>query len=563
MKMTPSRYLWLNVLLLVFCLFIKTYDRIARPVVGTDNYWQLAAAESFLNGNGLTIANCDTADFSKITRARLVGWPPGYPLVAAPVFSFFQKDPLKTEMLVFFLAVCLHFGSWFLIFKRMGGIYWQRVLPLFLIVSIFLANPFKAMGAPTDALSLACFSLAAFFFYRIYEYKQQESEAPFAYLAGLSLAAYLCSFFRYAYYPVTLTFVALFLLLLLVFGKRYLRPLLIHGGIVAVLLAAQLWYDMSGPNGMQRVGSLSSKGLTLHFEFLKYFDAVFFNAVFNDNLVYKSLGFMPPIKEFVVKAFALMFPVGMLLFLLLTAGILSFWNKLPSSNRLRALLADKTGILYTLGLAASLINVAFITLLSLKSNSAKEEYVWTWIMLTRYFVLALFFIQLGAVLVIVTGWEEGNKTIKTKLLVYGLSFFLLAGGLLGASQLVRLNMKMSPTDYKANLRVLYNPPGAINDMLEFQQKLRNSKEPLAFAPLPLSENNYLSPIVAQTGVPFFERDRLMAGKINTSKPVKALVAVRTNAEDEMTKKYCENAQAEVYAQLKNAGITVYALTILP
>lgn len=560
MKMTPSRYLWLNVLLLLFCVLSKTHDRVARPVVGTDNYWQLAAAESLVNGKGITIARCDTADLAQIAQTRLVGWPPGYPVFAAPFFAFFHQDPLKTEMLVFFLAIALHFVSWFLLFKHMGGYYWEQVLPLYLLVSIFLVNPFKAMGAPTDVLSLALFSLGCLLFYRIYDYERKGIRAPVLMIAGLSVAAYGCSFFRYAYYPLTYTFTALFLLLALVQGKRYWRVGFLHAALVTGLLVAQLFYDMSGPNGMQTVNRMSSKGVLLHFEYLKYFDAIFFNAIFNDNLVYKALGYAPPIKEFVPKAFVLMFPVGAAIFLLVLAGLWAYWKNIAATARLKVFLQDNTGMLFTLATVACLINVAFITLLSLKSNSAKATYVWIWLMLTRYFVLTLFFIQLTMVLLVVNFWERKTKTAK--LVVYGLCAFLVLGGGVGASQLVRLNMKMSPVNYTANLNLLYNPSGAINEMFALQQKIKTANEQFLFATVPLSENNFLTPIVAQTGTPLCERDVLLHAP-KTSKPVKVLVAVQDGTGDEAAKTFCETHGGAVYERMNKAGLTIYTVTILP
>lgn len=130
------------------------------PPFHPDKLNQLTAARSLLEGNGFTTPRADASDLSR-AYDRVLGWPPGYSILAA-AFAWVTGSILWSALLIDFLSTCVFFGSWYYILLRLRPVLSTSVLwAIAIFWGVFYAplTGFKSSGALSVALLSASLAL--------------------------------------------------------------------------------------------------------------------------------------------------------------------------------------------------------------------------------------------------------------------------------------------------------------------------------------------------------------------------------------------------------------------
>jgi hypothetical protein len=224
-----------RIILLLLIIAVHTPRELFERTGKTDQFFQIAGAQSIRLGRGYTFPVGTSDDLAQIKYAPLVGWPPLYSLMLAPLLA----GPIWLAMaLLNIFAIIIFFVAWLVILELLGD---AISVPAKIAVLLFWALGFTPLSwAYSDSLSLAFYSAGiAVAFYGL------KRDSLFA-AAVSGLLVGLSGGVRFAYWPL----VVIIPLALAVYGfrhdRRCFRLLIAHGLVVGVvLLALILWQQQA------------------------------------------------------------------------------------------------------------------------------------------------------------------------------------------------------------------------------------------------------------------------------------------------------------------------------
>src|SRR5581483_10021852 len=97
-----------SVLCLVLAIVLKTALTFYYFQFDTDKLYQAVAAKNLVEGYGITINQVHASDLSKEYYEPMIGWPPGYTLIIAPVYKITNNLVLSC-IIVDILAILFFF----------------------------------------------------------------------------------------------------------------------------------------------------------------------------------------------------------------------------------------------------------------------------------------------------------------------------------------------------------------------------------------------------------------------------------------------------------------------
>jgi hypothetical protein len=208
--------------------------------LGWDEMWQLTAARSFVAGHGLTIPDAYFPEVDEVSYRQVVGWPPGYSLLAAGLLHF-TVDLWEVARNIDIAATILFFVSLLTILQALA----QRIssavrIGLVLWVG-FAASPLKdCLG--TNLLALALYLGAIALGMPLLDDRRQHR----TWLAACSgVLGGLSGWVRFAYWPLA-PVIGLSLGLagyLENKGRAALRYAAIQAGVTALVLGGAAAYQ--------------------------------------------------------------------------------------------------------------------------------------------------------------------------------------------------------------------------------------------------------------------------------------------------------------------------------
>lgn len=187
-------------------------------------------AKQILCGYGHVFPEADPGDLSRVLYKPINFWPPGYSLLLVP----FMWIGLKGWWVIAVsdaLGIIILYGIWFRLIRKAFPA--KQMLYTLLLFSFFTFG-FTPLGMPyslgTNLWALNCFSLAIL---QLVDMVQTHKEPTGYALGWYHFFAFLGSFFRYAFYPVSLI---LSVGLLLFYGRQPVIKKVWVSWLVPVLL---------------------------------------------------------------------------------------------------------------------------------------------------------------------------------------------------------------------------------------------------------------------------------------------------------------------------------------
>lgn len=191
-----------------------------------DKSYQICAAQSLLDGHGLSTPVWNAKDPTHPLRAPLSGWPPGYSLLMAGLIAWLG-DVWTATLIVDLASVAIFFVAWLAILERLGAWLSGWVKILVWSVWIFVSNPLMAMTS-AEMLAQALFCVAIYFAVACAESQRGGwRAAACGAFAGATAAV------RYAYWPLLVVAPAALAAAGLIAGRR--KAMLVAAAIAAAV----------------------------------------------------------------------------------------------------------------------------------------------------------------------------------------------------------------------------------------------------------------------------------------------------------------------------------------
>lgn len=218
----------------IFCLLLKAYTTVNYPSLNTDNFAQVNVTKNYISGEGFTNTSVNYEDLSSPNYKQSMLWPAGYNLLAAPFVNLtdnyiFIQIFLDTVGIIFLLFSIKYLISFFDFSNLTKIIFW-----LFLAIAYL---PYENVYA-TDSIAAGFILFGLGYFYKYFlniNITDKNKKIIFHTIISASLFS-LASLFRYQFYPVSLGLIIIFMYLLIVRGKKYLKPLILSTVIIILCL---------------------------------------------------------------------------------------------------------------------------------------------------------------------------------------------------------------------------------------------------------------------------------------------------------------------------------------
>ena len=368
-----------GIIFLAIAIAVKILIQIVFFSILDDKLFQLLAAKNLLAGHGLTINQILPSDLSTEKFSPLVGWPPGYSIVMAPLLWVFNNDD-KTAALVFDIA-CV-FPFFFYLVRVVNFLALQKWLKhLFILFAGFFLYPVNS-STSTDFISFTCI-LAGFYYLLLL---MRDNKKPLRLVLLISLFLFLAGFFRYSYIPVAFCFPILLGIAGLANKKRQwvngcYQIGIVLGILIFSLLVFQYYYTGSATYINTRETGFFPENLSKMYPVIP---ASFFDVEFALSFFTKYTA-----GSYIANGKILGY-LGYILFAsLLVIGIRWLWKK-------KKFLKNDIDYFTYSGLGISLAICALLFYLSLRNsaNLLTAYAPWTYIQEFRYFIFIVAFIQL-------------------------------------------------------------------------------------------------------------------------------------------------------------------------
>jgi hypothetical protein len=367
----------------VTAVIIKSVTQVYFFDIMGDKSFQLLAAKNLLAGNGLTINQVFADNIMIVRYTPLVGWPPGYSLLLAPLLSIFKNNVLFAALCFDLICVIPFFYYLSRLLSLVAIETWLK--NLFILGAGFFFYPFASYYC-TDFAAIVCL-LAGFYYtvnFIVYSKKLY-------YILYIVLALFLSVLLRYLYLPVIFSIPAGMIAIGIINGKKKW----IEGAIVmAVLLAVSVFFLLL----FQKVQTgdavyiiPTQKGFYFHhfFRASPFIPGSFFDlqivTTFLSNITGKSYRAITPF--------------------LIAAGYLSLFFLLALSvqwlRRIKAHFKKELTVpVFTfIGICVSCTTILALFYLSFRNDSVKQpgyDGSWTFVEEFRYYAFCIVFIQLLA-----------------------------------------------------------------------------------------------------------------------------------------------------------------------
>jgi len=223
---------------LVFLALAAAYEcfecaRWSNTTFYIDKDLQIIAAQSLVDGRGLTLPHADPVDLSRSLETPMAIWPPGYSLLIAPLLAALEDPVQAAAALEIVMAIAFYAVAWMLLRRFPID---DRIRLAICAVWAVIGSPLSKMG-PSDMLAFTLFTGALVCGARSADTRGKPWLANICAAVLLSLAAMT----RFAYWPLLPT-VLVGLIWLIWQGRSelkkqawvHLATLVVAGGSIAL-----------------------------------------------------------------------------------------------------------------------------------------------------------------------------------------------------------------------------------------------------------------------------------------------------------------------------------------
>lgn len=290
MKIDKTKFLW-GLLILVFIIRVLYF--LAQPDTCTDHVTQMALAENFMNGNGVSLAYVSEDDISKAVYKTNIQWPPAY-IVVLSLLTFLTKDFLLSSFIIRNFSLLLLLIIMYKIFSFFKDIVQDNYLLIlfsFVLITTSIYNNINTILV----LPLVLTFLSFFLFLKYYF-----SEGK--YIQSLLIASIISSlnfWFHYSYFILTF-YIPIIMLFLRLKNKENINfsHIFLSFFIVIVIDSLLIVYNklfagsinyMENPNIWEKGLFLKNLLLIDPFFINSLFKTVYLNQFFLDSTFFRVI----------------------------------------------------------------------------------------------------------------------------------------------------------------------------------------------------------------------------------------------------------------------------------
>jgi hypothetical protein len=546
----PSRLSWDKVSFLAFvvALVVRAHATLMLPDLPPDKLRQLSTARQWAEGNGVTMAYAHTDDLANFNFVPVGVWPPGYAILVGTLLKL-NVDYVEAAIIADLVGVSSFFFGLFLlvrIFKPYVNPFFSILLFIYFSVAY---SPFRLIFS-TDLLSLGFFvSSFALMLHMIVKAPDMSSVKKYFLAFVVAVLAFLCSFFRFSYYPLSFAIPFIMLLYGMLKVNALRKPALLSFGALILFIFLLLSYQKLVANNLNYLTDYHPEQFN-HFQFqnLIKFDPVLANAFLPVFQLKKVLGYR--------------IALGMVLFISGFVAVAIFQGPiavLVNQLRRKAIEISPISVFYSTGLILCAVNIFFITVLSLRFHPLPVEWtsdgLWTYVQETRYFAPTLTFIILF-VLTIAFYSLIGNKIIST----LAKAILFLAFSFSTVTYIYYLK-KYSWLDPSTNMRQFYHLSQDLPAFLK-RYNIQEAPEPVVF--VSNNQEYTIDLLFSIEGAALLDGTRLIKTPVRTSAPVRLLIAVdqhRKNHVDQKLYEFSVKHGAQLISVIDDINTEVWELKV--
>lgn len=480
------------------------------PDFPPDKLRQLSTARQWAKGNGVTMAYAQTDDLANFSLVPIGSWPPGYAILIGTLFKF-KLGYVEAAIIADLIGIAsFFFGLYLLIIllRPFTKPYFPSLVFIYFSISY---SPFRLIFS-TDLLSLGFFILSFALMLNIVVKAPELSSTKIYFLTFVVAAlAFLCSFFRFSYYPLSFAIPFIILLYGMFKVKALRKPALFSFGAFLLFVFLLLSYQKYFTNSLNYLSDYYPEPFD-HFQIknLSKFDPVLANAFFPVFQLKRAIDYR--IVLGLVSLFSLF------VIIVIFQGPIS---KLINQLKRKVIETNPISIFYSTGLVLCAVNILFLTALSLRFHPLPVEWasdgLWTYVQETRYFAPTLTLIILFVLTVAFYNSKDYSRLIRT--LAKAILFLALS---FSAVTYIYYLKKYSWLDPGKNMRQYYH---LSHDLPVFLKKynIQESSEPVVF--VSGNQDYMIDLLFSIEGAALLDGTRLLRNPVKSSGPVRLIIAI--------------------------------------
>lgn len=538
----------------MFSIFLVVFPSVTilfiilSPHFVSDSRMHLLIARNLLNGLGHSYLEASPQDISQIKAVSINFWPPGYSLLLIP-FLAIGLNGLLTITLSDIIAVLIVYFVWYRILKIVCETNFKTIV---LSVFAFFTFGYTPLGMyyslGTNVWALVWFSLAIYQMLAIY---QNRNIFNWKSIAWFYLFAFLCSFFRYSYYPISFV---LSLSVLVIFYKTFNFRKAMTSLLVPFLLFASFFlYQTYHSQSLNYVNTFHEKAESItHFDNLEKTTAIISNS-FLFPINYKSSNWIWSAKLFLTDlhtlnktqilntSLKLIFTLG--LSVLLVLSLLKLYKSLNSAPKR----------LFVLFLSLIIGQILFLVILSLKYppeifRGVNVITTWTYVEEVRYYNAVNLIVMVAGFCAFLQYRRFLANVILSLLFVFNLNTF--------TKQKQELSLNQKSNIEKKNFWILTSVPKAmaLPNAVFYEKELVQRK----------SNYHFVSVMFAEKGIPTLKF--LPPNDLKTTKPINLIFAIDQIEEDggdAIFKQLILKNQSKKLGTLFNRKVEIWSIEFKP
>jgi hypothetical protein len=536
-----------GILLVVFPLVTILFI-ILSPHFVSDSRMHLLIARNLLNGLGHSYLEASPQDISQIKAVSINFWPPGYSLLLIP-FLAIGLNGLLTITLSDIIAVLIVYFVWYRILKIVCETNFKTIV---LSVFAFFTFGYTPLGMyyslGTNVWALVWFSLAIYQMLAIY---QNRNIFNWKSIAWFYLFAFLCSLFRYSYYPIS--FVLSFSVLVIFYKTFNFRKAMTSLLVPFLLFASFFLYQTYHSQSLNYVNAFHENAEPIvHYSNLEKTTAIISNS-FLFPINYKSSNWIWSAKLFLTDlhtlnktqilntSIKLIFTLS--LSVLLVLSLLKFYRSLTSVPKR----------LFVLFLSLIIGQILFLVILSLKYppeifRGVNVITTWTYVEEVRYYNAVNLIIMVAGLWAFLQFRRFLAFGLLSLLFLFNLSIFV--------KQKQDLSLKPESNIEKKNFWILTSIPETmlLPNAVFYEKELVQRK----------SNYHFVSVMFAERNIPTLKF--IPPQNLKTSKPMNLIFAIDQIEEDggdAVFKQLILKNQSKKLGTMFNRKVEIWSIKLNP
>jgi len=553
----------ISIFLIILAILLQTHVRYTNNRMGSDQLLQISSANSFIHGHGFSIANASVKDLSKTNYKALTSFPYGYGLLMSPLLIITNNNYELSELILAFFGLILLFVFLYKLLLILSNYTNKYLIPLIFLFWAFTYTPFRHLGVP-DILSLSLYVTTIYYSSKlILSFDDFKNKKKYLYAVVIGIIAFLCSFVRYAYYPLTLLIPLTFIGITIFYNKKFWKI----ASIITIVTVGLVLLQIFSTTYTQETSEMMVTGV-LHLKGLLLCTGIFSNAFFADNIIFNFFLKYTGAINIPIWLFTIYSIISLLIFIFLVIGIIQiirkYFNSIFKTKKINPL-----PLIIIFSSITILTTLLFYIFLYIQKDINLEEffnknYLYKYMaIVSRYYAPIFLFTQICTFLFITLKPNIINNKIKSFF-----SLIIILAFIYNLSHWAYLRTKFSIYDRQVNMELMNNPKSSINDFNKLQVIFKKNKIPIVYVFNNEEQKRNFRQLntiyyAMANGIPILNFSNMKNTDLYSSKPIDLMISVYKTNPNKNRLYFCKKNKAKKILSLNNIDMDIYCIKIKP